>query len=159
MRLVAALAISAGLLAAQAPRSGARIVTAVRHWSLGDVTRVAVEVSGEFEFRSDRLHNPERIYFDILNARPRIDAKRIFSQTIDDKLVSKVRVAETTPGVTRIVLDLNGEVTATTTKLANPTRLIIELRAGTPATSTTPATETAIVRPAPTTLAPAPVPP
>jgi hypothetical protein len=39
---------------------------------VGDVTRVAIEVSGEFQYRSDRLHNPERIYFDILNARPHL---------------------------------------------------------------------------------------
>ena len=50
-----------------------RTVTAVRHWSLADVTRVAIEVSGEFEYRTDRLHNPERVYFDILNTRPRLE--------------------------------------------------------------------------------------
>src|SRR5215207_5631057 len=104
MKLIATLAISATVLAAQSARPAMNSVTAVRHWSLADVTRIAIEVSGEFEFRTDRIHNPERIYFDILNARPRLDSRRFYTQTLDDKLVLKVRAAETTPGVTRIVL-------------------------------------------------------
>src|SRR4051794_8656157 len=111
-QLIATLALSA-VMSAQSARS-INSVTAVRHWSLSDVTRIAVEVSGEFEIRTDRLHNPERIYYDILNARPRIESKRIYAVSVDDKLVQKVRVAETIPGVTRIVLDLAAEVQATT---------------------------------------------
>ena len=109
MKLIAALGISAMLLGAQSPRP-LNSVTAVRHWSLSDVTRIAVEVSGEFEFRTDRLHSPERIYFDILNARPRIESRRIYALTIEDKLVQKVRVAETNPG--RIILKCRVQVGA-----------------------------------------------
>ena len=94
------------------------------------MTRVAIEVTGSFQFRTDRLHNPERVYYDILNARPSIESRRIFSETIDDKLISRVRVAETLPGVTRIVLDLSGMVEAAASQLTNPNRLVIELRAG-----------------------------
>ena len=68
------------MLFAQNDRAPLHSVTAVRNWSLADVTRIAIEVSGDFNFRTDRLHNPERVYFDILNARPRIDAKRVWSQ-------------------------------------------------------------------------------
>jgi N-acetylmuramoyl-L-alanine amidase len=128
MKLIATLAISTGILAAQSTRPVTRSVTAVRHWALSDVTRVAIEISGEFEFKSDRLHNPERVYFDILNARPRIESKRVWAQTVHDKLLQKVRVAETTPGVTRVVLDLSGDMQVTTSQLTNPDRLIIELR-------------------------------
>ena len=69
MRPVVALAVGVTALWAQTGRPAPHSVTAVRHWSLGSVTRIAVEVSGEFEYRSDRLHNPDRIYYDILNAR------------------------------------------------------------------------------------------
>jgi len=146
MKLVATVALSAMVLAAQSGRQPGLSVTAVRHWSLADATRIAVEVSGEFEFRTDRLHNPERIYFDILNARPRVESRRFYSAAIDDKLVQKVRAAERRPGVTRIVLDLTGDVQATTSQLSNPNRLIIELRA-------------APAPPLPTAAAPAPLPP
>ncbi len=131
MKPLAALAISATMLFAQNERAALHSVTAIRSWSLTEVTRIAVEVSGQFHARSDRLHNPERVYFDIVGARPRIDSKRTWSKDIGDKLVQRVRVAETTPGTTRIVLDLAGPVEVTTSQLSNPNRLIVELRAGT----------------------------
>ena len=86
MKLMAALAVSVSLLVAQTERPALHSVTAVRHWSLSGVTRVAIEVSGDFQYRSDRLHNPERIYFDILDARPRIDSRRFYSEDLDDKI-------------------------------------------------------------------------
>jgi N-acetylmuramoyl-L-alanine amidase len=144
MRLLAALTVSVAILAAQSERAPQHSVTAIRHWSLGDTTRIAVEVSGEFQFRSDRLHNPERVYFDILNARPRIDSRRFYSQQFNDKLVQKVRVAETAPGITRIVLDLTGPAEISTSQLTNPYRLVVELRPGTaPAIPTEPPAVTA----------------
>ncbi|MEO8371698.1 MAG: N-acetylmuramoyl-L-alanine amidase [Candidatus Solibacter sp.] len=130
MKPLLALAISVTLLAAQDDRATVRSVTAVRTWSLSEVTRIAVEVSGDFTFRTDRLHNPERVYFDVLNARPRIDSKRLWSKDINDKLVQRVRVAETHPGTTRVVLDLSGAVEISTSQLSNPYRLIVELRSG-----------------------------
>jgi N-acetylmuramoyl-L-alanine amidase len=129
MKLLAWLVVSTSILAAQVSRP-TNTVTAVRHWSVADVTRVAIEVSGEFQYRTDRLHNPERVYFDILNAKPQISSRRVWSDTVDDKLVTKIRVAETQPGITRVVLDLNGLVDATTSQLTTPDRLIIELKAG-----------------------------
>jgi len=128
MKLLAALTLTLSLLMAQTDRAQ-RTVTAVRHWTLPDVTRVAVEVSGDFQYHTDRLHNPERIYYDITNSRPRIEKKVFYAETIDDKLVQRVRVAETTPGVTRVVLDLGPSVEVSTSQLANPNRLMIELRA------------------------------
>ena len=128
MKLIAALAVSVSLLGAQTERSSLHSVTAVRHWSLSGVTRVAIEVSGDFQYRSDRLHNPERIYFDILNARPRLDSRRFYSEDLDDKRVTRIRAAETAPGITRVVLELSGDVEASTSQLANPNRLMVEVR-------------------------------
>lgn len=130
MRLIAALAISTSTLLAQTDTPTIRSVTAVRTWSLGDVTRVAIEVSGDFRFRSDRLSNPDRVYFDILNSSPRFESKRFYKKDLDDKLVSRIRVAETNPGTTRVVLDLIGRVEVTTSQLSNPVRLVIEVRSG-----------------------------
>jgi len=141
MRGILALAISVPMLVAQTEQRAPQSVTAIRHWSASDVTRVAIEVSGEFEFRTDRLHEPERVYYDILNARPRLDGgRRYYSEILSDKLVSRIRVAETTPGVTRVVLDLTGGVEAATSQLTNPSRLVVEVRStGAPATPAPPA--------------------
>jgi N-acetylmuramoyl-L-alanine amidase len=119
------------MLVAQTERPVLGTVTAVRHWSLPDVTRVAVEISGDFHFTTERLHNPERVYFDIPNVRPYIESKRAYTEQIDDKLVQRIRIAETHPGVTRVVLDLAGSVEATASQLTGPDRLMIEVRSST----------------------------
>jgi len=128
MKLMAALAVSVSLLVAQTERPAPHSVTAVRHWSLSGVTRVAIEVSGDFQYRSDRLHNPERIYFDILDTRPRIDSRRFYSEDLDDARVTRIRAAETAPGITRVVLELSGDMETSTSQLTNPNRLIVEVR-------------------------------
>ena len=138
MKRLAVLSVLACTLGAQSGSAPAASVTAVRHWSLGDVTRIAVEVSGDFHYRSDRLHNPERIYFDIVNARNGLGT-RYYAEDVSDAVVKRIRVAEANPGITRVVIDLTGDARATTTQLANPGRLIIELRsAAAPAPATTP---------------------
>ena len=153
MRLIAALTIPVSLLLAQNPSPAPLGVVAVRHFILHDATRVAIEVTGKFEFRTDRLHNPERVYYDILNAVPRIvKGPRMYSEAVDDKLLQRVRVAETARSVTRIVLDLGDGVEATCSTLTNPDRLVVELRGAGSKPSSTPTTSSA-PPPAPTTAA------
>src|SRR5665213_4515263 len=89
---------------AAAPDSGK--VTAVRFWSLGDVTRIAIEVSADFTFKYSQLPNPERMFFDIHGARPQMVSKGSHVFAVGDPLVQQIRVAETQPEVTRIVIDL-----------------------------------------------------
>ncbi len=130
-RWLAAGLLGVGLTAAicsAEPASGSAKVTAVRFWSLGDVTRVAVEVSSEFRFKYDRLSNPERLFFDIHGARPQMVQKGVHTIAVGDGLLTQIRVAETQPEVTRVVLDLVQPAAVTTSQLSNPDRLIIELR-------------------------------
>src|SRR5215471_10853405 len=102
---------SFALLAAVASVSSAASPTPakvkeVRFWSLGEVTRVAIEVSADFRYRYDRISTPDRIFFDIEGARPQMTDRKIFAIPVGDSLLKQIRVAETQPGVTRIVLDL-----------------------------------------------------
>ena len=112
--------------AAAAPDSAK--VTAVRFWSLGDVTRIAIEVSSDFTFKYSQLSNPERMFFDIHGARPQMISKGIHTIAVGDPLVQQIRVAETQPEVTRIVIDLLQAASVTTSQLSNPNRLVLELR-------------------------------
>lgn len=121
------LAVCAGMLA-PAAASAQQSVTAVRYWSLGDVTRVAIEATGAFGFRSDRLSNPDRVYFDLPGTVPALEHKGINTIPVGDPLVRQIRVAETQKGTTRIVLDLVTAVEISTSVLENPDRLIVELR-------------------------------
>jgi N-acetylmuramoyl-L-alanine amidase len=104
-------------------------VTAVRFWTLSEVTRVAIETNGEFHFRSDKLYNPDRVYFDLVGAKPRTGVRGIQVTNVGDKLLKRIRVAETQPGMTRVVLDLESAIDFTAEQLTNPDRLVIELRA------------------------------
>jgi len=118
----------AAIAATGAGRAADLEVTAVRHWSLANTTRIAIEVTGEAHYHSDRVENPDRIFFDIAGARPHIDGKRLYADEVGDKLVKRIRVAETAPGITRVVLDLQSDADFTVSRLDNPSRLIIELR-------------------------------
>jgi N-acetylmuramoyl-L-alanine amidase len=111
-----------------AANSGLIQVTNVRAWSHSDSTRVIVETTGPFEYQSDRAHNPDRLYVDILHARPWIAKRRFATREIGDKLVRRVRIAETSPGTTRVVFDLLNPSDFRITKLDAPDRMVIELR-------------------------------
>src|SRR5712664_2135357 len=126
--LVAGALLAAGVCQAAEEADSSR-VTAVRFWSLGDVTRVAVEVSSGFRYKFDRLSNPDRLFYDIQGTRPNMAPKGIHSILVGDRLLKQIRVAETQPGVTRIVLDLEQSATVSASQLSSPDRLIIELRA------------------------------
>jgi N-acetylmuramoyl-L-alanine amidase len=114
-------------------------VTAVRFWSLSGVTRIAVETDGDFQVKSDRLDNPERLFFDLTGTRPALGHKSMTVIPVSDRFIKQIRVAEPQHNVTRVVLDLETSVEPTISRLDNPTRLIIELHArGTPETTQAP---------------------
>jgi N-acetylmuramoyl-L-alanine amidase len=114
-------------------------VTAVRFWSAGDTTRVAVEVSDEFKYKSDHLDNPPRLFFDVQGARPVVAQKII---AVGDRILKQIRIAETQRGVTRIVLDLEQDAEFSASQLSNPERLMIELHSKSSKTPATADTET-----------------
>lgn len=129
-RKAALIALSVPLLSGAVAQAGERLaVTDVRFWVLADATRVAIETNGEFRYRYDRLPNPDRIYFDVLGARWPLSRERIHVIPVDTKLLKQIRVTERKPGVTRVVLDLRSPVDFSAVQLANPNRLMIELRA------------------------------
>ena len=100
----------------------------VRYWSLGDVTRVAIETTGDFRYTFDRLSSPPRIYFDIHNATQGVSRERVHTVQVGDGLIERIRLSQNTRTVTRIVLDLAGSWEVTSSQLANPDRLMIEVR-------------------------------
>jgi N-acetylmuramoyl-L-alanine amidase len=108
--------------------AGSTKVTAVRFWTFDDVTRVAIETTGAFELKCDRLANPDRLFFDLVGATSALGRKGPHNYPVGDRILRQIRVAEPQYGVTRIVLDLKGFTRFTTSRLESPDRLIIELR-------------------------------
>lgn len=128
LRILPAAALC--LLGAALGRCGQQI-TAVRFWSLGAATRIAIETDGPVSYRAQRLSNPDRLFFDLPNTVPREGRHTVRVIPVGDEIVKQIRVALTRPGVTRVVVDLAGPADYSASQLANPDRLMIELRRAT----------------------------
>jgi N-acetylmuramoyl-L-alanine amidase len=102
-------------------------VTGVRHWSTPGYTRVAIDVEQEVKFGSQRISNPDRIFFDLRDTRL---ASTLVGKTfdVDDGFLKKIRVAESQPGRTRIVLEVDDLASYDAFLLPDPYRLIIDIR-------------------------------
>lgn len=130
-RVLALFACSGAILSGQ-PDNPVEI-TGLRQAVMQGTTRVVIEFSGEFEFHGNRLHEPERVYFDFPNAKTSKAIRSSYLKEAAEESISRVRIAQPIPGTTRVVLDLAEEAAVSTSKLQNPYRLLIELRPGPPA--------------------------
>ena len=101
-------------------------VTAIRHWSTPDYTRVAIDLENEVKFGSQRLPDPDRIFFDLRDTKL---ASTLVGKTfeVDDGFLKKIRVAQFKPGRTRVVLEVDSLSTYEAFLLPNPYRLIIDI--------------------------------
>jgi N-acetylmuramoyl-L-alanine amidase len=107
------------------------MVTGIRHWSTPTYTRVAIDLSGDeaddLKFEAARVVNPDRIYFDLHHARLGAGlAGKTFSIT-DDGFLTKIRAAQSSDDVTRVVLDVHAVGEYSAFLLPNPERLIIDI--------------------------------
>jgi N-acetylmuramoyl-L-alanine amidase len=115
---------SAGV--ASGTRSTLPRVTGVRHWSTPDYTRVAIDVEQEVKFASQRISNPDRIFFDLRDTKL---ASTLVGKTfdVDDGFLKKIRVAEFQPRRTPIVLEVDDLASYDAFLLPDPYRLIIDI--------------------------------
>jgi hypothetical protein len=126
LKLLVPSVVLAGVLAGQS--TSPVEIKALRQTVFQGTTRVVIEFSGEFEYHSNRLHVPERIYFDFPKAKLQTGLPPSYSKEFVEEAISGVRVAEPVAGMTRVVLDLLEQADISTAKLTNPARLLIELR-------------------------------
>jgi len=112
--------------AAPARRGELPRVTGVRHWSTPDYTRVAIDVERDVKFDSQRISNPDRIFFDLKDTKL---ASTLVGKSfdVDDGFLKKIRVAEFKPGRTRVVLEVDDLSSYDAFLLPNPYRLIIDI--------------------------------
>lgn len=109
-------------------RSGKRaLVTGIRHWSTSNYTRVAIDLGEDVTYEAARVPNPDRIYFDLHGTRlaPELVGKS-FAVT-DDGFLKKIRPAQYSDDVTRVVLDVSDVTEYSAFLLPNPSRLIIDI--------------------------------
>ncbi len=103
-------------------------VTAIRHWSTPDYTRVAIDLDRDIKFESQRIEHPNRIFFDLLDAKL---AASLVGKTfnVDDGFLNKIRVAQFQPGRTRVVLEVGEAAGYDASLQSNPSRLVINIHA------------------------------
>ncbi len=114
------------------------LVTGVRHWSTPVYTRVAIDLQDQVQYEAARVPNPDRIYFDLHGVKiaPELIGKSV--DVTDDGFLKRIRVAQFSNDVTRVVLDVSQVSEYSAFFLPNPWRLIIDIH-GTRADATQPA--------------------
>ena len=103
------------------------LVRGIRHWSSAEVTHVAVDLDGPVRFKFGHLIGPERLYFDLEDAKP---SKALLDRTLEDEdgFLANVRVGKADTGGTRVALDLTDPVEYSVTLVPEPYRLEITLQ-------------------------------
>ena len=101
-------------------------VLGIRHWSTPEYTRVAIDLEQGVKYQSQRIDNPDRVFFDLFNTK--LDPKLAKTFDVSDGLLKDIRMAQFTAGRTRVVLDLDELSEFQASLLSNPPRLIIDIR-------------------------------
>jgi len=101
-------------------------VTGIRHWSTPDYTRVAIDLENDVKFSSQRIADPDRIFFDLRETKL---ASTLVGKSfdVDDGFLKKIRVAQFQPGRTRVVLEVDNLSDYDAFLLPNPYRLIVDI--------------------------------
>jgi N-acetylmuramoyl-L-alanine amidase len=96
------------------------------YWSAPEYTRIALELEQDVEFESQRIDHPERIFFDLKNAR--LSSHLVGrSFEVQDGLVKKIRVAQYKPGQARVVIETDNHASVNASLVLNPPRLVIDV--------------------------------
>lgn len=97
----------------------------IRQWSHEGYTRVVVDLTGDVEFLQKRISEPDRLYFDLKNAKI---AKDITTNLpVGDGILKTVRAGQFDKETVRVVLDLQEIKDFHAFILEDPAKLIIDV--------------------------------
>jgi N-acetylmuramoyl-L-alanine amidase/putative methionine-R-sulfoxide reductase with GAF domain len=103
-------------------------VTGVRHWSSSDSSTVVLDLEDQVQYEPGHLANPDRYYFDLRDTQltPELEGKSFDGDT----LLSRIRIAQPLPGMTRVVLEARPTTTLSRPQVSlerDPYRLVIQV--------------------------------
>jgi N-acetylmuramoyl-L-alanine amidase len=103
-----------------------KMVRDIRHWSNPTYTRIVISVDDAVQHRAGRLHDPDRLYFDLMGAQlaPNLQGQAL---EVSDQVVNVVRAAQNQPDVVRVVLDVKTFLEYHVFTLRDPYRLVIDI--------------------------------
>jgi N-acetylmuramoyl-L-alanine amidase len=109
----------------------------VKRTELGNVVRITLEMDSEIAYHEERLHNPERVFFDLKNVRlgEHVGERAL---TFDGDVVPQVRVGRRGDSTARVAMDLDGVTRYSVFTLYNPYRLVVDFERGGATTATVP---------------------
>jgi N-acetylmuramoyl-L-alanine amidase len=122
----AGTAAGSATASASAPGQGSE-VSHVHIWNADNYTRIIIELGGRAKYQAARISDPDRIYFDIENAKL---SNELLHQPIEIPSVGylkAVRVAQNRADVVRVVLDVAKVKDYSVFELADPDRLIVDV--------------------------------
>jgi len=102
-------------------------VTKIRATNGGTYTRIVVDVGAQVKYQAARLSNPDRIYFDIENAK--IDPE-LLHKPVDVEaggFIKSVRVGQNQLDVVRVVLEVDHAKVYSVSLQPNPYRLVVDV--------------------------------
>ena len=102
------------------------IVQNIRHWTTSDYTRVIIDLDAQTSYSKTRLSNPDRIFFDISNAKL---GKELSNRTfvVSDEFLKQVRVGQNRSDVVRVVLDFAAISDYSVFELHDPFRIVVDI--------------------------------
>jgi N-acetylmuramoyl-L-alanine amidase len=103
------------------------LITGIDHYAGSGSSTIVIHLQDQVQYEAHRLSDPDRIYFDLLDTTvgPDLNGKII---DVKDGLIGRVRVAQPSENVTRVVLDTKPGSTFAVSLEQNPYRLVIEVR-------------------------------
>jgi N-acetylmuramoyl-L-alanine amidase len=101
-------------------------VTGIQHTSSSDASTVIINLQEQVQYEAHRLSDPERIYIDLHDTAL---APGLFGRNIqvNDAQLTRIRVAQPTPGITRVVLQTQNAAEFSVRMESNPYRLVIQI--------------------------------
>jgi N-acetylmuramoyl-L-alanine amidase len=102
-------------------------VSHVRIWNADSYTRIIIELGGKAKYQAARISDPDRIYFDIENARLSSELLHQPIEVPSGSYLKAVRVGQNRSDVVRVVLDVAKVKDYSVFELADPDRLVVDV--------------------------------
>ena len=99
----------------------------VRVWNADNYTRIIIELGGKAKYQAARISDPDRIYFDIENAKLSSELLHDPIEVPSGGYLKAVRVAQNRSDTVRVVLDVAKVKDYSVFELAGPDRLVVDV--------------------------------
>jgi N-acetylmuramoyl-L-alanine amidase len=102
-------------------------ITGLRHWASAESSTVVIDLQDQVQYEAHRFLSPDRIDVDLHDTalvKELIDKE----EAVDDPLLSRIKIGQSIPGVSRVELDTRNSPNFSVSLEANPYRLVLEMR-------------------------------